>query len=134
MDGNKILQILKASHAREGGGMPFEQFMQKLAAMLKNPENKLLNLGDAVFLIRGIGTPVAEIHTFADGSPKDLIQAYKVLPNSLRQLGFKKALTYADSPGYVEIAKKTGLPVKVGQSSKVISGKAKPVYTFELDL
>jgi hypothetical protein len=46
----------------------------------------------------------------------------------------KKATTYSDRPEFVDLAKKSGLPVKVAQSQKMMGNEMKPVYTFELDL
>lgn len=111
-----------------------EKLTKKLAVMIKDPKNKLVQIGNSVFLMMLKDPETVEFHTFSAETPENLIKNYVGAAQLLKSQGVKRAITYADSPGYVEIAKKTGLPVKVSQSTKVIGGVAKPVYLFELEL
>ena len=117
-----------------GGKVDADKFMRQLATLLRKPEYQLVQFGNTVFLMHKLDPQTVEVHTFSSETPQNLVKNYVGAAKMLKGKGFKKAVTYADSPGYVEIAKKTGLPVKVGQGQKVISGQAKPVYTFELEL
>jgi hypothetical protein len=130
-----VLEIIRRSFNREKTTKDtFEVFVKKLATKLKDPNNKLAQFGNTVFLLQKIGPTSVELHTFSADTAANLIRNFTGAAKLLKNQGIKKVTTYADSPGYLEIAKKTGLPVKVAQSAKVISGKAQPVYTFELEL
>ena len=111
-----------------------ETLTKKLATMIKDPKNKLVQIGNSVFLMMLKDPETVEFHTFSSETPENLIKNYVGAAKLLKSQGVKRAVTYADSPGYLEIAKKTGLPVKISQSTKVIGGVAKPVYLFELEL
>ena len=102
--------------------------------MIQDPKNKLVQIGNSVFLMMLKDPETVEFHTFSSETPENLIKNYVGAAKLLKNQGIKRAVTYADSPGYLEIAKKTGLPVKISQSTKVIGGVAKPVYLFELEL
>ena len=115
-------------------GMNMDMFMRKLATLLKDPNNRLVQVGNTVFLMMRTAPDTVEVHTFSSETPQNLVKNYVGAAKLLKNQGIKRAITYADSPGYVEIAKKTGLPVKISQGQKVIGGTAKPVYTFELEL
>jgi hypothetical protein len=81
-----------------------------------------------------VGDGVVQFHTFSAEQPQKLLKNYLGLAKLLKKQGIKKATTYSDRPEFVDLAKKSGLPVKVGQSQKMMGNEMKPVYTFELDL
>jgi hypothetical protein len=115
-------------------GTDMDTFMRKLATALKDPKNKMVQIGNSAFLVTMIGDGVVEFHTFSAEQPQRLLKNYLGLAKVLKNQGVKKATTYSDRPEFVDLAKKSGLPVKVGQSQKLMAGQMKPVYTFELDL
>jgi hypothetical protein len=131
--GEQLLNIIKGSFDREGGG-DFNTFMKKLATVLRDPNNKLIQFGKTAFLMKRVKPDTVEVHTMSIDNPQGIVQAFQGAAKFLKSQGMKKAVSYADSPAYVKLAKQTGLPVRVGQSAKVMKGQAKPVYTFELDL
>jgi len=128
------LQIIQASAKRElGPQMPVEQFMDKLAKMIQAKMVQLVQIGNTVFLIKPTqpqGT--VEFHTFTVEPPESLTDRFKAGSNTLKQMGFKKAISYADSPAFVKIAQSTGLPVRINQQPNPQTGKQQ--YRFELDL
>lgn len=131
----QLLDIIRDSVGRElGPGANYEEFLKKLATLLQDKNNTLVQMGNTVFLMKKVGPDTVELHTFSSETPKNLVQNFIGAAKFLKNQGMKRAVTYADSPGYLEIAKKTGLPVKIGQSTRVMGGVAKPVYTFELEL
>jgi hypothetical protein len=111
-----------------------DTFMRKLASALKDPKNKMVQIGNSAFLVTMIGDGILEFHTFSAEQPQKLLKNYLGLAKALKSQGIKKATTYSDRPEFVDLAKKSGLPVKVGQSQKMMGNAMKPVYTFELDL
>jgi hypothetical protein len=130
-----VLQIIQASMGNQlPAGMNMDTFMRKLATKLKDGKTKLVQLGNSVFLVSLIGDGVVEFHTFSAEQPQSLLKNYLGLAKVLKNQGIKKATTYSDRPEFVDLAKKSGLPVKIAQSQKMMDGQMKPVYTFELDL
>lgn len=130
--GQQMLNIIKQSVQREGV-TDFEDYLKKLGVVMRDPKNKLVMFGNTVFFLKLKPPATVEMHTFSIDQPMQLVEAFKGVAKLLKNQGIKKALTYADSPAYVKLAKQTGLPVKIGQGAKVIKGVAKPVYTFEMD-
>jgi len=129
------LQVVQTSMANQlPPGVTMDTFLRKLATALQDPNNKLIQIGNSVFMVTLIGDGVVQFHTFSAEQPQKLLKNYLGLAKLLKNQGIKKATTYSDRPEFVDLAKKSGLPVKVGQSQKMMGKEMKPVYTFELDL
>lgn len=122
------VEIIQQSAAKEGSNP--QQLVAQLGELIKRKAVQLLQLGNTVFLLRPQPNGVVELHTFTIESPEKLVQRYKASANSLKQMGFKKVVSYASSPAFVRIARSTGLPIKIGQTA----GPQGQMYTFELDL
>jgi len=130
-----VLEIVQASMGNQlPPGVNMDTFMRKLASALRDPKNKMVQIGNSAFLVTMIGDGVVEFHTFSAEQPQKLLKNYLGLAKVLKNQGIKKATTYSDRPEFVDLAKKSGLPVKVAQSQKMMGNEMKPVYTFELDL
>jgi hypothetical protein len=125
--------IISQSIQKETGQSP-EQMIKVLAALVQKGTVKLLRIGDTVFSIMPKQAGSVEFHTFTVEDPQTLVKRFKAGVNSLKQMGYKQAVTYAESPAFVKMAKDTGLPVKISQGHQTIKGQQKPVYQFILDL
>jgi hypothetical protein len=77
---------------------------------------------------------VAEFHTFTIEDPHVLAQRYAAGAKSLKQMGFKRAQSYSQSPAFVRIARQTGLPVRIKPDMQKIGNKMRRAYKFEVDL
>lgn len=129
------LQVVQTSMANQlPPGVTMDTFLRKLASALQDPNNKLVQIGNSAFMLTLIGDGVVQFHTFSAEQTQKLLKNYLGLAKLLKNQGIKKATTYSDRPEFVDLAKKSGLPVKVGQSQKMMGNEMKPVYTFELDL
>jgi len=129
------LQVVQTSMANQlPPGVTMDTFLRKLASALQDPNNKLVQIGNSAFMVTLIGDGVVQFHTFSAEQPQKLLKNYLGLAKLLKKQGIKKATTYSDRPEFVDLAKKSGLPVKIGQSQKMMGNEMKPVYTFELDL
>jgi len=129
------LQVVQTSMANQlPPGVTMDTFLRKLASALQDPNNKLVQIGNSAFMLTLVGDGVVQFHTFSAEQPQNLLKNYLGLAKLLKKQGIKKATTYSDRPEFVDLAKKSGLPVKVGQSQKMMGNEMKPVYTFELDL
>lgn len=128
------VEIIKQSVSQEMPGANPDQIVGTLGAMVERGVVKLLQIGNTVFSVIPKGKDIAEFHTFTIEDPQTLVQRFKAGANSLKQMGFKQAVTYAESPAFVKMAQQTGLPVKIAQGQQTIGGQAKPTYQFVLDL
>jgi hypothetical protein len=106
--------------------------MQKLAGLVKTKQAKLIQIGNTVFLVKPVAPGIAEFHTFTVEPPESLVKRFQAGAKTLKQMGFKKAVSYAESPAFAKLAQSTGLPVKTTQALNPQTKK--PVYRFELDL
>ena len=128
-----FLDIIRKAFEREGG-TDFNTFLRKLATVLKDPNNKIIQFGQSVFLMMRKAPDTVEVHTFSTEPPQELVKSFQGLAKFLKSQGMKKAVTYADNPAYSSIAKQTGLPVKIGRTKKKLGGQEKPMYQFEVNL
>ena len=95
---------------------------------------QLLQIGNTVFMLKPLPDGTVEFHTFTIESIDDLVKRYQAGINTLKEMGFKKAVSYAQSPAFVKIAQQTGLPVQVSQSQTMMGDKMVPAYKFEVNL
>lgn len=128
------VEIIRASAQKEIPGSDPEQIVKQIAVLVQRKTIQLLQLGNTVFVIYPQQDGSVEFHTFTTEDPQTLAQRYKMGANSLKQMGFKKAVTYATSPAFVKIARQTGLPVQISQSMQKIGNKTRKAYRFEVNL
>lgn len=128
------LQIIQESAKKEMPGTDMNRFTQTLAYMIQKQMVQLLQIGNTVFMLKPQGDGSVEFHTFTVEPPQDLVKRYQAGINSLRQMGYKKAVSYATSPAFVKIAEQTGLPVRVTQSQTMMGNQMVPAYKFEVDI
>lgn len=105
-----------------------------LVEMLKAPENKLVHLGNTLFLVMVKAPGQVEIHTFSEETPQALAKNFVELSKYLKNIGVKTASTYSDDPRFKKISEMTQLPVKVEQSVNLIGTEMRPVYRYTLEL
>jgi hypothetical protein len=129
----RTAEIIKQSAEKELGGNA-DQIVNALSQMVQQKKVQLLQIGNTVFTIIPKGGQTAEFHTFTIEDPEKLVDRFKAGANSLKQMGFKQAVTYSESPAFVKMAKQTGLPVQISQGQQTIGGQNKPVYQFMLSL
>lgn len=104
-----------------------------LVEMLKAPENKLVHLGNTLFLVMVKAPGEVEVHTFSEETPQALAKNFVDLSKYLKNIGVKKATTYSDDPRFRKISEMTQLPVKVEQSVNMIGTEMRPVYRYTLE-
>lgn len=128
-------EILRQSLQKEmPPGTDINKVIFGIKYMVKSNKVKLLQLGNTVFLITPKPNGIAELHTSSIESPQNIVKRWKVLPNSLKQMGFKKAESFSTDPNTIKLVQMTGLPVKINQGQRMMGGKMVPAYTFEMDL
>lgn len=127
-------EIIQKSAEKEAPGTDITRFMQTLGYMVERKMVQLLQIGNTVFMLKPQGDGSVEFHTFTIESPSDLVERYKAGINSLKEMGFKKAFSYATSPAFVKIAEQTGLPVRTSQTQTMQGNQMVPAYRFEVDI
>lgn len=127
-------EIIQKSAEKEIPGTDMTRFMQTLGYMVERKMVQLLQIGNTVFMLKPQGDGSVEFHTFTVESPQDLVKRYQAGINSLKEMGFKKAFSYATSPAFVKIAEQTGLPVRTTQTQTMQGNQMVPAYRFEVDI
>lgn len=128
------LPVILASAKKENPGLDQNKFVAQLAKLLKNPANKLLQVGNSVFLLFIKKPGVIEFHTFSTASPQQLVQEAHQAIDAVKKAGAKHLYTFTNDPRLVKLVQSTGLPWKVSQSQQVIGNHASPAYRLDLDL
>lgn len=126
--------IKQSAQAEMGDKANVDQIVNGVAALIQQGAVQLLQLGNTVFTVMPKGGGTAELHTFTVENPETLVKRFQMAAKSLKNMGFNRVVTYAESPAFVKIAQQTGLPVKIAQGQQTISGQARPTYQFVLDL
>jgi len=126
--------IIIKSVEKESPGADGRRYAAAVGFMERDKKAKTIQIGNTVFIITPPNGPQVELHIASVESPNEIVQRLKVLPNTLKQLGIKKVVTYSDNPAIKKIATQTGLPIKMNQSQRMVGNQMKPTYQFEMDL
>jgi hypothetical protein len=130
-----VMEIIQRSAKQEMGGKgDVNQVLNGLAALIKKKVVQLIHIGNTVFMIMPKSGGAVEFHVFTVESPQELTQRFQAGAKVLKQMGFKQAFSYSESPAFVKMAQQSGLPVKINQGQQTIRGQQKPTYQFVLDL
>ena len=127
------VEIIQQSMAQQGFDQEsIDRALGGVAAIVKKPGAKLVNINNSVFLVLVKGVGSVEVHTFSSETPQALARNFVELSKYLKNIGVKIAKTYSDDPRFKEIARMTGLPVKVNEKTAPASGK--PAYEYVLEM
>ena len=126
--------IIIKSVEKENPGSDGRKYAAAVGYMERDKKARTVQIGNTVFIIMPPNGPQVELHIASVEPPNEIVQRLKVLPNTLKQLGIKKVLTYSDNPAMKKLATQTGLPVKMSQTQRMVGNQMKPTYQFEMDL
>jgi len=129
-----ISDIVIQSIKKEDPSVDPMQFAARLSVAEKKGMVKLLKMHNTVFILKPMPDGVVELHTSTIETPDQLVERWKMVPNSLKQMGFKKAISYSSDPSIGKLAQRTGLPVRTSQTQRMVGNQMVPSYKFELDL
>lgn len=95
--GKNTFEVLRESVTRGMDEAGSDQFYTALVKMIREKKAKPVQVGNTVFLMLNTDSSgnqlpegEAEVHTFSTESPDNAIKRYQVLPNTARQLGYRK--------------------------------------------
>ena len=108
-----------------------QKMLGALAKMVEDQGEKLVHLGNYLFLVVVRGKEYVEIHTIGDESnPRDLVKNFELLAGYLKNIGVKVAYTYSPDKKFLRLAKLTNLDI---QNYEVeIDGKKMHVFMVSL--
>jgi hypothetical protein len=108
--------------------------MDQFARLVKSKFIQLVQIGDTVFGVMPKPNGVAEFYVATVEPISVLPKRIASFSKTLKNMGFKKAVSYANTPEWNQIYKQTGLPIKMGQGNYNIFGTSMPKtqYSWEL--
>jgi len=62
------------------------------------------------------------------------VNNFKGLAAFLKRAGITQGFTYSDEPIFKQLVERSGMPVKITQTTKQMGGQMKPVYMYTMDL
>jgi len=127
-------QIIESSLKTEQPDIDIPKAFTVLAEMTKTQGTKFVQIGNSVFMITPKPNANVELHTFTVEPVNTLVERWKDIPKTLKQMGFKHLVSYSTSPGINKLVQRTGLPIKISQSQQMIGGKMVPAFKYDLDL
>jgi hypothetical protein len=101
---------------------------------LSNQNIQTAKIGNTVFLLMRTPPSTVEVHTFTVDNPKVMVTHFKDLAKFLKKTGIKQAFTYSDQPIFKQLVERSGMPVKITQTTKQMGNQMKPVYQYTMDL
>lgn len=120
--------------AQRNGFNP-QQILETIAKLkLTNQNIQLVQMGNTVFLLMRTPPSTVEMHTFTIENPKEIVGHLKGLITFLKKAGIKKGFTYSDQPIFKQVVERSGLPIKITQTTKQMGNEMKPVYQYTMDL
>lgn len=129
-----IADIIVQSLKKEDPSVDPMQYTARLSVAEKKGIVKLLKMFNTVFILKPMPDQTVEMHTATIESPDQLVERWKKVPTSLKQMGFKKAISYSQDPSIGKLAQRTGLPIRITQSQRMLGNQMVPSYKFEMDL
>jgi hypothetical protein len=124
----------------EIGPREAKQFLTNVSRLVQAKQAQLVQLGQTVFLLNKIDNqgkplPPGTVMMFPfTAEPDQAPERIKVLPNTLKQMGFKRLTSMTDDKGDVELAKSMGPNVNVTQKMMFDGQQMSPMYVIEMDL
>lgn len=134
------LQIIKYALKEGSDPQSSRGFIDGLAQNMKMGVTRLIQIGNTVFLINlmsknGDRLPPKTVEFYPmTAEPENLTDRLKVFPNSLKQLGVVKAISYTDDAEDLEKLKNAGLPISVNQEMVRTGSQMEPMYRVEIGL
>ena len=134
------LDIIRRVMSQETDKKMARDFMNSLTSNMKAGVTRLVQIGNTVFIMNylnkeGKVMPPRTVEFYPMSvEPDELLSRFKVFPNTLKELGFKAAISYTDDPEDIQKIKTSGVPVNVTQEMVFAEGEMTPMYRIELRL
>ena len=127
------VEIIRQDAQRNG--LNPQTILETIAKLkITNKNIQTARIGNTVFLIMRTPPSTAEVHTFTMDNPRVMVENFKGLAKFLKKAGIKQGFTYSDQPIFKQLVERSGMPVKITQTTKQVGGQMKPVYQYTMDL
>ena len=127
------VEIIRQDAQRNG--LNPQTILETIAKLkITNKNIQTARIGNTVFLIMRTPPSTAEVHTFTMDNPRVMVENFKGLAKFLKKAGIKQGFTYSDQPIFKQLVERSGMPVKITQTTKQVGGQIKPVYQYTMDL
>lgn len=110
-----------------------EKAIVGLQQQIKAGRAKILQIAKTVFVILPKPDMSAEFVIYTV-EPNEISSRIKSLSKSLKEMGFRRAFVMSLTPNSKQIAEKTGMPVKVTQTTMMRGNEMVPAYRYEVTL
>jgi hypothetical protein len=128
-----VVEIIRQDAQRNG--LNPQTILDTLGKLkLSNQNIQTVKIGNTVFLLMRTPPSTVEVHTFTVDNPKVMVSHFKNLAKFLKKTGIKQGFTYSDQPIFKQLVERSGMPVKITQTTKQIGNEMKPVYQYTMDL
>lgn len=134
------LQIIREALKVGSDPKSSKGFIEALAQNMRMGVTRLVQIGNTVFLInlmtnRGERLPPKTVEFYPmSAEPENLLDRLRVFPNSLRQMGVVRAISYTDDPEDLQKLNNAGLPITVSQEMVFTEGQMQPMYRVEMSI
>ena len=133
--GKDAFDILKEYFAKTyGSQINPDQFMDQFARIVQSGMIKLVQIGDTVFGIMPKPNGVAQFYIATVEPMSALPERIAAFNKTLKNMGFKQAVSYADTPEWDQIYKQAGVPVKTSRGNMSLFGSSMPKFQFSWEL
>ena len=127
------VEIIRQDAQRNG--LNPQTILETIAKLkITNKNIQTARIGNTVFLIMRTPPSTAEVHTFTMDNPRVMVENFKGLAKFLKKAGIKQGFTYSDQPIFKQLVERSGMPVKITQTTKQIGNEMKPVYQYTMEL
>ena len=127
------VEIIRQDAQRNG--LNPQTILETIAKLkITNKNIQTARIGNTVFLIMRTPPSTAEVHTFTMDNPRVMVENFKGLAKFLKKAGIKQGFTYSDQPIFKQLVERSGMPVKITQTTKQIGNEMKPVYQYTMDI
>ena len=133
-------EVLRSVLGEELERGEMQQFMNALTLNMKKGVTKLIQLGNTVFIVNFITKdgklmPPQTVEFYPiSAEPEQLVNRLMVFPNTLKELGFKGAITYLDDPEELQQLQAAGVNMTVKQEMVFDGAEMSPMYRIEIRL
>jgi hypothetical protein len=141
--GKDTVTVLREALINQLGDMrTVDEFFDNLAKLIQAGAAKPIQIGNTVFLAfryngQGKMLPegIVEIHMFSAEPFSETAKRMMVLPNTLRELGYRGFTTYLEDKSManllLQMQKRNGIQGQLRQDMEYINREMKPVYRVE---
>jgi hypothetical protein len=129
-------------NALKGAGVPennIQEFLGSMAALVKGNKTRLVQIGETVFALNGFDSQgkelppgIVSIVPYSTEEKSQVIERFKVLPTTLKEMGVKKFMMTADDSADLMALQMAGMKYTTKPSQTISGNQAVPALIVEV--